>query len=64
MSTESRFGEFGLIIKLVIGIAAGVVIGLMANEAMMEVVVTAKYVMGQFIFILYRWLFWPLSPRP
>ena len=50
MSSESKFKEFGLIIKLLIGIAAGVVIGLFANHAVMEVVVTAKYVMGQFIF--------------
>ncbi|WP_320174071.1 dicarboxylate/amino acid:cation symporter [Maridesulfovibrio sp.] len=50
MSKESKFKEFGLIIKLLIGIAAGVVIGLFANHAVMEVVVTAKYVMGQFIF--------------
>lgn len=50
MSKESKFKEFGLIIKLLIGIATGVVIGLFANHAVMEVVVTAKYVMGQFIF--------------
>ncbi len=50
MSSDSRFKEFGLIIKLVIGIAVGIGIGLVANEAVMEVVVTAKYVMGQFIF--------------
>ncbi|NDV27058.1 dicarboxylate/amino acid:cation symporter [Desulfovibrio sp. JC010] len=50
MSNESKFKEFGLIIKLLIGIAAGVGIGLFANHAVMEVVVTAKYVMGQFIF--------------
>ncbi|TIH12339.1 dicarboxylate/amino acid:cation symporter [Marinifilum sp. JC120] len=50
MSKESKFKEFGLIIKLLFGIAAGVGIGLFANHAVMEVVVTAKYVMGQFIF--------------
>jgi Na+/H+-dicarboxylate symporter len=50
MSTKSRFGEFGLIFKLVFGIIVGVVIGLFANEAIMDVVVTAKYVMGQFIY--------------
>ncbi|WP_027721852.1 cation:dicarboxylate symporter family transporter [Maridesulfovibrio zosterae] len=50
MSAESKLKDFGLILKLVVGIAAGVVIGLMANDAVMEVVVTAKYVMGQFIF--------------
>lgn len=50
MSTKSRFGEFGLIFKLVFGIVVGVVIGLLANEAIMDVVVTAKYVMGQFIY--------------
>lgn len=50
MTKESKFKEFGLIIKLLIGIAVGVGIGLFANHAVMEVVVTAKYVMGQFIF--------------
>lgn len=50
MSSKSRFGEFGLIFKLVFGIIIGVGIGLFANEAVMDVVVTAKYVMGQFIY--------------
>jgi Na+/H+-dicarboxylate symporter len=50
MSNDSKLKEFGLIIKLLIGIAIGVGIGLFANHAIMEVVVTAKYVMGQFIF--------------
>jgi len=47
---SKRKGEFGLIIQLVIGIAAGVVIGLMANEPVMEFMATVKHVLGQLIF--------------
>ncbi|SCY05538.1 dicarboxylate/amino acid:cation symporter [Desulfoluna spongiiphila] len=50
MSLENRFGEFALIIKLIGGIAAGIVIGLVANEAVIEVVTTIKYVIGQLIY--------------
>lgn len=50
MSSDSKRKDFGLITKLIIGIAAGVAIGLIANNAVMQVVMTAKYVMGQFIF--------------
>ena len=50
MSLENRFGEFALIIKLVGGIAAGIVIGLLANSAVIEVVCTVKYVIGQLIY--------------
>ncbi len=50
MSSESRLKEFGLIFKLLVGIAAGVVIGLFANDAVMEVMVTVKYVIGQLIY--------------
>ena len=35
--------------KLLVGVAAGVVIGLVANEAVMNVVVTVKQVLGQLI---------------
>ncbi len=48
--SKSRFGEFGLIFKLIFGIIVGVGIGLVANKPVMEVVITAKYVMGQFIY--------------
>lgn len=47
---KKRKGEFGLIIQLLIGIAAGVIIGLMANGPVIEVVTTIKYLLGQLIF--------------
>lgn len=50
MSFFKRFGEFGLILQLLLGIAAGVVVGLYAGAGAMEVVVSLKYVLGQFIF--------------
>lgn len=50
MSFFKRFGEFGLILQLLLGIAAGVVVGLTAGTGVMEVVVSLKYVLGQFIF--------------
>ncbi|MEZ6854652.1 dicarboxylate/amino acid:cation symporter [Halodesulfovibrio aestuarii] len=50
MSFFKRFGEFGLILQLLIGIAVGVVVGLTAGNGVMQVVVSAKYVLGQFIF--------------
>lgn len=50
MSFFKRFGEFGLILQLLLGIAAGVVVGLYAGVGAMEVVVSLKYVLGQFIF--------------
>lgn len=36
-------------LKLVIGVAAGLLIGQVSNEAVMNVVVTLKYILGQFI---------------
>lgn len=50
MAKKSTLGEFGLILQLVGGIVAGAVIGLMANEAVMQVIVSIKYVLGQLIF--------------
>lgn len=50
MSFFKRFGEFGLILQLLIGIAVGVAVGLTAGTGVMEVVVSLKYVLGQFIF--------------
>lgn len=35
--------------KLLVGVAAGVIIGLAANEALMNVMVTVKYILGQII---------------
>ncbi|UZP67079.1 dicarboxylate/amino acid:cation symporter [Desulfovibrio mangrovi] len=48
--SQKRKGEFGLILQLLMGIAAGVAIGLVCNEAAMEVIATIKYVLGQVIF--------------
>ncbi|KMV31817.1 dicarboxylate/amino acid:cation symporter [Photobacterium swingsii] len=42
--------EWSLIIKLLMGIVLGSVIGLLATESVMSVVVSIKYVLGQFIF--------------
>lgn len=50
MSFFKRFGEFGLILQLLLGIVCGVFVGLTANHGIMEVVVSIKYVLGQFIF--------------
>ncbi|GFM32683.1 dicarboxylate/amino acid:cation symporter [Desulfovibrio subterraneus] len=47
---SKRKSEFGLIFQLLIGIAAGVVIGLVCNEAAMEVIASIKHVLGQIIF--------------
>ncbi|WBF66956.1 dicarboxylate/amino acid:cation symporter [Desulfovibrio subterraneus] len=47
---SKRKSEFGLIFQLLIGIAAGVVIGLICNEAAMEVIASIKHVLGQIIF--------------
>lgn len=35
--------------RLLLGVAAGIVVGLVANEAVMNVVVTLKFVLGEFI---------------
>ena len=36
-------------VRLLIGVVLGMVIGLIANEAVMNVVVTVKYILGQVI---------------
>ncbi|MES9995876.1 cation:dicarboxylase symporter family transporter [Desulfovibrio aminophilus] len=45
-----RKSEFGLIFKLLLGIAVGAGIGFTAGESLMQVVVSIKYVLGQLIF--------------
>ncbi|MCG8529816.1 MAG: dicarboxylate/amino acid:cation symporter [Desulfovibrionales bacterium] len=50
MSFFKKCGEFGLILQLLLGIAVGTAIGLNAGEGMMQVVVSLKYVLGQFIY--------------
>ncbi|WP_299731350.1 dicarboxylate/amino acid:cation symporter [uncultured Endozoicomonas sp.] len=50
MSENTSKSEWGLINKLLIGIVVGIVIGLIANEQVMSVVSSIKYVIGQFIF--------------
>lgn len=48
--SQKRKGEFGLILQLLMGIAVGVIIGLVCNEAAMEVIASIKFVLGQIIF--------------
>ncbi len=47
---EKNKSEWTLIIKLLIGIGSGVLVGLIANESVMSVVVSAKYILGQLVF--------------
>ncbi|OLQ73137.1 sodium:dicarboxylate symporter [Photobacterium proteolyticum] len=49
-SEQSKKSEWSLIIKLLLGISVGSLIGLFASEDMMSIIVSAKYVLGQFIF--------------
>lgn len=48
--SQKKASEWGFILKLMMGIAVGVVLGLFGNESVMEVVCTLKHVLGQFIF--------------
>lgn len=48
--SQKKKSEWGFILQLLMGIAAGVIVGLVANEAVMEVVCSMKHVLGQFIF--------------
>ena len=50
MSKRQTKGEWGLINRLLMGIALGVAIGLLANGSVMAVVGSIKYIIGQFIF--------------
>ena len=50
MSKGQAKGEWGLINRLLMGIALGVAVGLLANESVMAVVGSIKYIIGQFIF--------------
>lgn len=50
MSKRQVKGEWGLINKLLMGIALGVVVGLLASESIMAVIASIKYIIGQFIF--------------
>ena len=50
MSKRQLKGEWGLINKLLMGIALGVVVGLLASESIMAVIASIKYIIGQFIF--------------
>jgi Na+/H+-dicarboxylate symporter len=45
-----RKSEFGLIIKLLAGIAIGAGIGFMADETVMQIIMSVKHVLGQLIF--------------
>ena len=50
MNNNQAKGEWGLINKLLMGIALGIVIGLLVNEQIMSVIASIKYIIGQFIF--------------
>ena len=41
--------KLSLPIQLIIGVILGIVVGMIANEAVMNVVVTVKYILSQFI---------------
>ncbi len=49
-SEKNKNSEWSLIIKLLLGIVVGSIFGLLANEGIMTVIVSVKYVLGQFIF--------------
>ena len=50
MSERQAKGEWGLINRLLTGIALGIAVGLLANESVMAVIGSIKYIIGQFIF--------------
>lgn len=52
METKQNKSEWGLIIRLFIGILAGIGFGFLANEQAMTVVSSVKYTIGQFIFFM------------
>ena len=52
MDSQSHKSEWGLIIKLFIGILIGIGFGMLANKSTMAVVSSAKYTLGQFIFFM------------
>lgn len=47
---SGKKSDFGLIIKLLIGLVLGVIYGRLANVPLMDVAVSIKYVLGQIIF--------------
>jgi len=47
---SGRKNEFGLIIKLLVALAGGAVAGRLAGEQFMDIIVSAKYALGQLIF--------------
>ena len=50
MSERQAKGEWGLINRLLTGIALGIAVGLLVNESVMAVIGSVKYIIGQFIF--------------
>ena len=50
MSERQAKGEWGLINRLLTGIALGIAVGLLANGSVMAVIGSVKYIIGQFIF--------------
>lgn len=48
----ARIGDLSLIIKLLAGLVLGALFGFVANEAVMDVVVSVRHILGQIIFFL------------
>lgn len=49
-TSKINMGEWSLILKLIAGIGVGTVAGLFASEQIMSIIMSVKYVLGQFIF--------------
>lgn len=48
----AKIGDASLILKLLAGLIIGALLGFVANEAVMDVVVSARHIFGQIIFFL------------
>ena len=48
----AKIGDVSLILKLLAGLVLGALLGFVANEAVMDVVVSLRHIFGQIIFFL------------
>ena len=48
----AKIGDLSLIIKLLAGLVLGALLGFVVNEAVMDVVVSVRHILGQIIFFL------------
>ena len=39
--------------KLLLGVCIGIIVGLLAGEGLMNIIVTVKYILGQYIISVY-----------